>query len=242
MYSNIPIRISKNEWSEVMSEDHLLLRKRIPERAVVFIDEFGAVASQWDFDNPLVMEQLTNHTRLARHYYDPKWFVCDQVSDNIVKPVRTRLGVIYYLYDFGRVWGFLPWVKVSCVPLLGIEDTATRMSEEFDRFFITFRAYKWMEKLGLSKKRFDSRCYSELYYSPAVKDLEHHNGYKTRYLMDFGVDESTRKDYKLHRDKYRKYLYNKEEIKIAPPEEEKRKTLGDLWRYIKSKLKRRDKT
>ena len=42
----------------MLTREHLLMEERLPEGVIVFIDEIGQFASQYDYDNPLVMCNL----------------------------------------------------------------------------------------------------------------------------------------------------------------------------------------
>ena len=52
LYTSIPVRISKNEYSIILTERHLLLCDKIIEKSVVFIDEVGSFASQFKYKHP----------------------------------------------------------------------------------------------------------------------------------------------------------------------------------------------
>ncbi len=128
MYSNIPVRIGNNKLATPLTKEMLLERGQLPERCVVLIDEIGSLASQWDFDNPVVLENMEKFIRFFRHWLNGKMFVTDQVADNIVKPIRSRLGIIYNLHDFHRHWGFTPFFKVTAIPLLIVENSSNMIS------------------------------------------------------------------------------------------------------------------
>lgn len=111
LYSSIPLRISKKEYAEVLTAGHLLLWERITPRSVVFIDEIGAFANQFDFKNPLVLKNFNEAIRLFRHYTRGGYIVCnDQCSENIVLEIRRRINVVYNLMHFKKFLCFY-WVK-----------------------------------------------------------------------------------------------------------------------------------
>lgn len=204
IFSNIPIRISKNKLSTPLTKEMLLERGLLPEKCVVVIDEIGAIASQWDFDNPLVLEQLEKFIRFFRHWLDGRMFVTDQVATNIVKPIRSRLGMIYGLHDFHRYGFVLPFYKVITIPMLLVEDnnniqTTTDLEENY--FFGI---------LPYSKKNasYNSRCYKPIYRSCAVRSIDHFDdSLYTKYLIDISVSKAVSKDYANNKDKYKNYLY-----------------------------------
>lgn len=206
-YSNIPVKIGFRKLTRPLTKEHLLMSEKLPEGAVVLIDEIGAFASQWEFDNPLIMEQVTLFIRLFRHFVDGRMFITDQTSDNIVKPIRTRLGMIYSLNDFRRWLKISPFFKVNVNPLLVIEDNNTRIEEEYsERFFFGMLPYKWMKI-----KNYQSRCYKPLYSENAVREIpEFRKDMYTNYLIDISVSQEVRKDYRKDQEKYKAYLYNRE--------------------------------
>ena len=84
LYSNIPIRISKKEWAQVLTADHLLLRDRIREKSVVYIDEVGSFANQFQFKDTNI-QIFDEFVRFFRHYTKGGYLVVnDQCSENIV--------------------------------------------------------------------------------------------------------------------------------------------------------------
>ena len=56
LYSSIPIRISKNEMSKVLTADMLTLQESIVKGSVVYIDEVDVFANQFSFANHNVIE------------------------------------------------------------------------------------------------------------------------------------------------------------------------------------------
>lgn len=211
MYSNIPVQLHKGKLSTPLTRDMLLQRNILPQKAIILIDELGQFASQWEFDNPLVMEQLQTFFRFYRHWIDGRIFVTDQISDGIVKPIRARVGMIYNLHDFHRFLFFLPFYKVTTIPLMLLEDetnAAQKDIESKDEYFFGFLPYKWQRRF----KRYQSRCYRYLYEKNAQRYIETFNDdLYTEYLIDITVSGAQRKDYNKNRDKYKEYLYGSEE-------------------------------
>lgn len=205
LYSNIPIRIDKNTLSTPLTKEMLLNRGLLPEKCIVVIDEIGAIASQWDFDNPLVAEQLEKFIRFFRHWLDGKMYVTDQVATNICKPIRSRLGMIYGLHDFHRYGAIMPFYKVTAIPMLLVEDSTNNVvaTTELDKNF-------FFGVLPYSKKRgyYNSRCYKPIYRECAVREIDHFDkSLYTKYLIDISVSKAMQKDYQQNRNKYKQYLY-----------------------------------
>ena len=205
VYSNIPIRMCKNEWAETLTSEHLLMLDSLPEGAIVVIDEIGQFASQWEFDNPLVMEQTQTLVRFFRHFTNGHIYITDQSVDNIVKPIRSRMGVIYQLHDFRRLLGFLPFFVCEVLPLYMVDSDSTLSTSNGDindpLYIMGFLPYRWMHI-----QRYDSRAYSDIYIKGATR-IYQPDGYKTRYLIDLQTTPEERKLYKNDRRKYRDYLY-----------------------------------
>ncbi|MBQ8254334.1 MAG: PhoH family protein [Clostridia bacterium] len=213
IYSNIPIRVKlfgKNKYSRVLRLEHILRQKLLPEGAIIVLDEIGQFASQWDYENPLVREQLADFVRFYRHWLDGRFFVTDQSSDNIVKAVRCRLGIIYHLNDFHRWLMLTPFFKVDVTPLMMVEDSQKEMDVEIgDRnYFFGILHYRWFQK-RFNLYKYNSRCYSEIYRYGAIREpVPFDSTLKTRYLMDLSVSKSDSKDYKDNKKKYREALYS----------------------------------
>lgn len=204
LYSNIPIRINKKTLSTPLTKEMLLERGILPEKCVVVIDEIGAIASQWEFDNPYVQEQLEKFVRFFRHWLDGRMFVTDQVATNIVKPIRSRLGMIYGLHDFHRYGAVLPFYKVTAIPMLLVEDNNNIMTttELDENYFFGFLPY--LKKHG----SYNSRCYKPIYRGCAVRKIDHFDdSLYTKYLIDISVSKAIQKDYQNNKEKYKEYLY-----------------------------------
>ncbi len=212
LYSNIPIQINlskKNpKYSLPFTKEHLLMKEVLPERCVVLIDEIGQFCSQWEFDNPYVMLNVQTLVRFFRHFTNGKMYLTDQVSDNIVKPIRDRIGFIYQLNGFKRCLGILPFYQTDVIPILSLDNGMTNiehdMKEEDKQFFFGVLPYMWMRI-----KHYESRCFKPLYTQDAIKHINNFDGLYTTYLIDISVSSDTRKDYKKSPDKHKGFLYNR---------------------------------
>ena len=222
LYSNIPIYINTKSlllpwtWfkrkpmkliSQPLKKEHLIMLEVLPEYATVVIDEIGKFLSQWEYDNPEVMEQVESLFKFFGHFVAGRIFLTEQTIEAIVKTIRARLGRAYYLYGFHRFLKISPFFKVNCIPIIMMDadKSATVAEVEVDdKYFFGGLPYKWQKK-----KTYDPRCYSPLYTEDAVKKIEAFDGYKTKYLIDLSVNETIRKDYKLNKQKYKDYLYDK---------------------------------
>lgn len=223
IYSNIPLRLKgkKNKivWSEVLTDRHIMCLDTLPENCVVFIDELGQFCSQWEFDNPYVMQNVQTLVRFFRHFTNGKMICTDQVSSNIVKPIRDRLGYVYQLNNFSRFFGILPFYTVECLPILCLDDGSTNIQASVrdvssESYLFGYLPYKWMKK-----KRYESRCYKKLYTENAQRHIDSFNGFYTQYLIDLSVSTDVKKDYKKNIDKYKGYLYERTAEKSSPEAE-----------------------
>lgn len=224
LYSNIPIQINSSKkspiYSKPLTKEHLLMYNLLPEGCVVLIDEIGQFCSQWEFDNPYVMQNIQTLVRFFRHFTNGKMFMTDQVSDNIVKPIRDRIGYIYQLNDFHRAFKVLPFYEVNVVPILALDNGMTNIEQEdiTENFFFGFLPYKW-----LKISHYESRCFKKLYTTNAVREIGEYDELYTTYLIDMSVSTTVKKDYKKEIDKYKDYLYDRfdEDGAIRPKFSEK---------------------
>ena len=168
LYSSIPIRITKKEWSRVLTPEILLLQEPIPEYSIVMIDEIGGFCSQFDYQIKNV-EYFDDFVRYFRHYIGGKIIVNDQCSENILLQVRRRLNTVYNLQRC-RMWGipfgrkFVCTVRVRNISISEeiktIEEGHTEQSHQ-----LAICLVPWL-------RQYATRCYH------------------TRYL-DLGVDYAT---------------------------------------------------
>lgn len=136
LYSSIPIRITKREYAEILTAEHLLLQENIVPGSVVFIDEVDVWANQYAHNNPNVIEILSKrnaeqtdyadggifdeHIRLFRHLHaspvcEPKLVVNTQATANIVTVIRRRINTVYVQSNFRIIK--IP--LLSIVPIIG---------------------------------------------------------------------------------------------------------------------------
>lgn len=136
LYSSIPIRISKHEYSAVLTSDMLLLQTGFIKGSIVFIDEVDVFANQFAYANQNIIEisnkkdisSLRNgdidydsglfdeEIRLFRHLYSSPACECKlicntQATSNITTIIRRRMNTVFVLSRF-RVWKipFLSWL------------------------------------------------------------------------------------------------------------------------------------
>lgn len=101
LYSNIPMRLYGKVFSTPLTEDLLLLRKRMPLYSVVLIDEVSLFATQFEYKNPNIIDNFNEFVRLFRHYTKGGYMVInDQCSENINLWIRRRLNVVQNLSKY----------------------------------------------------------------------------------------------------------------------------------------------
>lgn len=189
LLSNIPILINKKSgFSTMLTNEHLTLQERIPNRSIVFIDEVGAYASQWDYN---VSNNFEEFIRLFRHYTLGGYLiVTEQCTENIVNSVRRRLNQVYNLMHFKKWFGIIYSVKIRNL----------NVSEEIKTIEENNSEDNMKTRIGFLplKKHYDTYCYSVRYNGVPSALLTKPKGYK-RYSM-----------FRISRDKKPAKTLNKE--------------------------------
>jgi hypothetical protein len=177
LYSNIPIRLNRSTWSTVLKKEHLLLTERLNHRSVTVITEIGKIASQYDWNNLNVQDNLNDFISLYRQYTLGGYFLCDdQSSDNVAVTIRRRLGTVINMLHFRRFWKVY-WVKMRNITVS--EDIKTIEDDSAETNM------RW--KVGLFPlfySNYDTYAFSERYNSVPRGLLIYFNKYKTNKIMD----------------------------------------------------------
>lgn len=175
LYSNIPIRVSSREWAQVLTAEHLLLRARIVEKSVTYIDEVGSFANQFQF-KARNMEIFDEFVRFYRHYTKGGYLVVnDQCSENVVLQIRRRINTVFNLMHF-RAW-FGLFYTVRCRNMSVSEEIKTieeQNTEDNTKLIFGFLQPKW---------RYDTWCYSERYATVPEGKGEVHTTLKTNRVL-----------------------------------------------------------
>lgn len=177
LYSNIPIRISKKEWATELTEQHLLLQEKIIEKSIVFMDEIGAYASQWEYNNPNAKETFDEFIRLFRHYTKGGYLIAtEQCSENIILTVRRRINTINNLMHFKKWLGIFYTVRVRKISISEEIKTIEENNAEDNM--------KTMVGLLIGKRKmYDTYCYSGRYKTVPKGQNNLYNDYKKYTLM-----------------------------------------------------------
>lgn len=206
VYSNIPIIIKRRRkkkghlYSFVLRKEHILMKERLPENACVVIDELGQFASQYDHDNPYVMEYIQEFIRFFRHYINGALIVTDQCSANIVVPIRRRIATIYCVSNFRRALGLLPFYFIDVQELTITDEQVSNVNqmdiETKKEYFFGFLPYRWLSRV-LKLGKYDSRCYSIMYMADKTHTAPvQWDNLKTNYIIDIYATGEQRKAYK----------------------------------------------
>ena len=156
----------------------LLLQERLPQdEVIIFIDEFSTIASQLDFNNNLVKDNIKEFFRLFRHYTHGKGFIfwSDQCSAEIFNPVRRRTAYCYnYIHSF----------KVPLLPIYIQEYRKIMISDEvqnvittedntkevdIQKFIFFINPFKWYDSFAHSERYNSVKKVHELKSSPTLK-------------------------------------------------------------------------
>lgn len=102
--SNFPIKLSRKEMSRKLSEDVVLVFRRLPYKSVVVIDEFSELANNQDYFNVYAKYNIDEFVRMYRQYTKGGFlFLADQSSDSVLVQVRRRIGKVYNLMSFRKI-------------------------------------------------------------------------------------------------------------------------------------------
>lgn len=177
LYSNIPIRINRSTWSTKLKKEHLLLTERQTKKAVTVITEIGKIASQYDWNNLNVQDNLNDYISLYRHYTLGGYFLCDdQSSDNVAVNIRRRLGTVINMLHFHKFWKIY-WVKMRNITIS--EDIKTVENDSAETNMRT--------RIGifpLFMRQYDTYSFSERYNTVPHGSLDLYLKYKTKLIMD----------------------------------------------------------
>lgn len=185
LYSSIPVRISKKEFSLVLTDNHLLLVDKIKEKSVVFIDEIGSFANQFKYKHPNVADNFDEFVRLFRHYTKGGYLVVnDQCSENIVLEVRRRINTVFNLMRF-RIW-----FKV----LYTVKTRNIHISEEIKTVEEnnTEDSYRVVFGVSFFKRKYDTYCYSSRYDTTLINDELTYTKLKKNKLLTLPEEKKTK--------------------------------------------------
>ena len=190
LLSNIPIRINKTLWSTKLKKEHLLLQERIPQKSVILLDEIGAFASQFDYNQKNVVVVFDEFVRFFRHYVDGYIVTNDQCSENVNLVIRRRINKITNLSNclviFHMCFYFSRQINIS-EEIKTIDAASNEKMNESD----TQDNMNFSFKFVFNKKAYDSRCYSVRYDSVPTGELSRFQEKKTHNLLKCPRDKDS---------------------------------------------------
>lgn len=183
VYSSIPYKYARDKWAVKLTEEHLLLQRRIRPLSVVFLDEIDVFANQFHYNNPCIINQsggrldgnFDEFCRLFRHYTRGGRLISNSQSiDNLNLVIRRRMNVEVNLTGL-KVYTFPPILQSYKVMFRH----RTGNVEVTDSKKDILNDYQPQRGLMLLPFRmYDTYCYSRRYDRVPYKDEETYTEWK----------------------------------------------------------------
>lgn len=206
VYSNIPLRLTRRIYADVLKREHILMTEELPKGATVFIDEIGCMVNQYSHGDPNVISEnyVENFecaeifTRFFRHFVGENEgdFVCtDQAVGDVNIQFRRRFDKAVQLHGFHRFLylPFVPFYKVK-VDILDISEGDVQNTKnvnaalgERQRFLFGYLPiqFPW------SIRNYATHCYAKAYEQrkfvssvPFKNWKDNPDGLYTNYLIE----------------------------------------------------------
>lgn len=150
LYTNIPVRISRKEISERLTNDIIFRRKKIPVGSVVLIDEVSTYIDNMNYRGKNV-KNMEKFFRFYRHYTKGGYLIInDQSISNVQAYIRRRVNRFYILMNSTKLIK-LHWSE--CITALNTDDSQQK-EDTGERTPIMIGYF------GLIR-HYDTYCYSE---------------------------------------------------------------------------------
>lgn len=177
VYSSIPYQYGRGKWATKLTEEHLLLQRRIRPLSVVFIDEIDVFANQFQYNNPCIINSkggrrdgnFDEFCRLFRHYTRGGRLICNsQNLENLNLTIRRRINVEInltrcFVDSYAPVFTYY---SVKFRHRTGNVEVSTDKSD-------VLKDYETQRGLLLLPfKMYDTHCYSRRYERVPYKDEE----------------------------------------------------------------------
>lgn len=212
VYSNIPLRLTRKVWADVLTKEHILMFDELPKGSTVFIDEIGCMVNQYSHGDPNVISEnyIQNFhcaeifTRFFRHFIGENEgdFVCtDQAVGDVNIQFRRRFDKALQLRGFHRFLylPFMPFYKVS-VDILDISEGDVQNTKNINsvlgergKFFFGYLPiqFPW------SIRNYSTHCYAKAYeHKKFVSSVPFKNwgdnpdGLYTNYLIELRLNDA----------------------------------------------------
>ncbi len=141
--------------------DILTMQKRLPQNEVIlYIDEFSNIASQMDFNNPVVKYNIDEFFRNFRHNTLGKGYVfcIDQCSQNIFLQCRRRSNYCYSMVKGTKLWKF-PIMIYQYRKILVSDEVENEIDikegteeKELRKFIFFTNPFKWYDSFAYSER------------------------------------------------------------------------------------------
>lgn len=206
VYSNIPLRLTRKIYADVLKREHILMIEDLPKGSTVFIDEIGCMVNQYSHgDSNVISENYVENfhcaeifTRFFRHFIGENEgdFVCtDQAVGDVNIQFRRRFDKAFQLHGFHRFLylPFMPFYKVK-VDVLDISEgdvqntkNVNNVRGEKQKFFFGFLPlqFPW------SIQNYATHCYAKAYEQrgfvssvPFSNWKDNPDGLYTNYLIE----------------------------------------------------------
>ena len=215
VYSNIPLRLTRKVYADVLKREHILMIEDLPKGSTVFIDEIGIMVNQYSHGDPnIISEHYVDQfhcaeifTRFFRHFIGENEgdFVCtDQAVGDVNIQFRRRFDKALQLEKFHRYLGVLPFFKVY-VDILDISEgdvqnnkNVNQVKGESRRYFFGWLPYgSWFGiRMPWHYRNYDTHCYAQAYATkhfvssvPFDNWKDNPNGLKTNYIIELRSNE-----------------------------------------------------
>lgn len=233
VYSNIPLRLTRKIYADVLKREHILMTEDLPKGSTVFIDEIGVMVNQYSHGDPnIISEHYVDQfhcaeifTRFFRHFIGENEgdFVCtDQAVGDVNIQFRRRFDKALQLHRFRRFLLIFPFYKVD-VDILDISEGDVQNTKnvfdvrgEKQKFFFGFLPYQFP---WISYHNYATHCYARAYEQkcfvssvPFTNWKDNPDGLYTNYIIELRSNEQ-----EMAAHNARKKLIGKG---IAPPKEE----------------------
>ena len=212
VYSNIPLRLTRKIYADVLRREHILMTEDLPKGSTVFIDEIGIMVNQYSHGDPnIISEHYVDQfhcaeifTRFFRHFVGENEgdFVCtDQAVGDVNIQFRRRFDKALQLRGFHRFLRlpFMPFYKVG-VDILDISEgdvqntkNVNNVRGERQKFFFGYLPlqFPW------SYFNYATHCYARAYEQkqfvssvPFTNWKDNPDGLYTNYIIELRSDET----------------------------------------------------